>query len=140
MSNQEHLVAVIDHPGEAGATIDIARETVNRGGRATLILLLTADDRKTIQALAEGERLSIGEAEAVFVGRLQENYRRRVGAGDIRTIVRNRPSSARAVLAAASQARATTLAVPSSVARHRRWGRALSRSPLPIVVTPPRAA
>ena len=140
MQEREHIFAVIDTAPGSTAVLDIARDAVQRGARATLVMMFTPYDRRSIIALAEAENLTIGEAEAIYLDRAQETYRVAVGGSDTTTIVRYRPSSAKDVLAAAVQARATALAVPSSLASHRRWRSELSKSGMPVVITPSKAA
>lgn len=140
MTNREHLVAVIDTAPGATSALDIARDAVERGGRATLIVMFTTEDRRSIQALADAENLTVGEAEAIYLDRTQETYRAAVGGSDTRTIIRYRPSSARDILTAATQAKATAVAVPTSLASRRRWRSDLTKSSMPVVITPSTAA
>lgn len=136
MSNREHMIAVIDPTLDAEPTLEMARETIRRGGKATLVVLLSADDRRTMQALAEGERMSIGDAEEIYIDRATNALVRSVGGTDTTAIVRYRPSTARDLLATAEQLRATSMSVPASLVRHRKWRSALRSMPLPVYVAP----
>jgi hypothetical protein len=140
LSDREHIIAVIDPTRDTEPTLEIARETVRRGGKATLVLLLGADDRRTMQALAEGARLSLGQAEEIYIDRATSALLRSVGGAGTTAIVRYRPSTARDLLATAERLRATSLSVPASLVRQRQWRSALSNMPLPVYVTPARRA
>ena len=40
MNPQEHIVAVVDSTHEEDSTLDLARQVVDRGGRATVVVLV----------------------------------------------------------------------------------------------------
>lgn len=136
MSNNEHMVAIIDRMFDAEAGLQPARETIQRGGKATLVLLLTTEDRRRIAALADGARLSIGEAEEIYVNRIKDEYLEGIGDSRTRVIVRNRPSGARDLLATAQWMRATSMSLPTSLVGHRKWRSALTGTPMRVFVTP----
>lgn len=139
MSHNEHVVAVVDDPAEAGATLQVARNSVEEGGSATVVLLMTPAVTRDIRDMARQQKISPVVAEQLYLDRAQETFSDAIGR-KIETIVPGRLAGARSVLDVASKAHATAMAVPASLAGRRSWGRALAKAPVLVTVTPSRAA
>lgn len=136
MSN---VVAVVDNPAEAETTLEIARKTVQRGGSATVVLLRTPQVIRDIRNMARQQQISPVVAEQLYVDRARETFNTTIGH-ETTTIVPHRLASARGIVDTATKARATAIAVPASLTRRRGWARALAHAPVPVTVTPSRAA
>jgi hypothetical protein len=140
MKTQEHIVAVVEPTPDGEATLDIAHEVVNRGGRATVVVLVTRKTLNDIRGFAEAENLTFPDAREIFVERLAEMYSSRVGGRDTRAIVAEGDYSSRMVFDSAVSARPTTIAMPQSMAKRRGWRASVARSRVPVLIAPPAAA
>jgi hypothetical protein len=134
----EHVVAVLEKPTGEEASLRIARDSVLRGGSATVVVLMTSQLRRTIREMARQQQISTVEAEQFYLDRVREAIRNSVG-GEVVIVIR-RSTRVQHVLATAFEARATALAIPTSMAGRRGWGRALATSPIPVTFTPALAA
>lgn len=131
-----HLVAVLDSAVDAEPTLRLVREAVEHGDRPTLLVALGAADRTHIRDYAASEELSEGSAEATYVEAALSALRESVGDADVAAVASDQVVDGRAVLDSAVRADATTVAVPSHLARRRRWRRAIAATPVRVVVTP----
>ena len=139
MDTRDHLVAVVDDYDAAESTLAFARKTVEQGGRATVVFGLGNTDRGHIQAYAESEHLSIGVAENLYIQATASALNEAIGGSETQTIVAG-VRDGRAVIEAAVRSNATSVAVPAPLARTRQWRRAMAKAPVPVIVTPTRAA
>ena len=130
---RDHLVAVVDS-ADAATTLPIARTTVRAGGRATVLVTLGRQDRRSIHEFAEAEHISSGEAESRYLDALDAQIRRELGDETVVHVTGPAGTSAQAVRDIARDA--TQLAIPESIARQRSWKRAMRRSDVPVTVTP----
>ena len=78
MNTQEHIVAVVEPTLDGESTLDIAHQVVSRGGRATVVVVVTRKTMRDIQAFAESERLTVPDASEIYFERLAELYRYRL--------------------------------------------------------------
>ena len=135
MSNSEHLLAVID-PNEAGeVSLDIATDHVNRGGTATVVVLLDEQTRDDLRRFADAEGLHLHTGQAIALDRLVDSYTARVG-GDTTTIVAESADSARELLEVAAASRATSMVIPQHVAARRSLRRLVSDTTVPLLIAP----
>lgn len=142
MQTREHLLAVVEPTLQGEAPLAIANELVGRGGKATLLLVVTDRVRDEFRRFADAENISAGHAEAVAIDRLTDSYTSRVG-GDtatIATIVTASAPSSRAVLGAATASRATSIAIPHDLASRGELRKLVTGSHVPVTVAPRRAA
>ena len=65
MNTPQHLLAVIEPTDDGDSSVDIAREFVSKGGRATVILMITSQVRHDIREFADAESLHPSHAEAI---------------------------------------------------------------------------
>jgi hypothetical protein len=139
MTSNEHILAIVDAAEGGEATLDIARDVVSRGGRATVLVLSDPVLTGHLRAFAASENLDVNVAGAIYNDRLIRGYTTRVG-GPGTTVTIDEHDSGLRVLSGAAGAGATAVAIPQRLLGDRRWRTAVRRSPLPVVVTPPRAA
>jgi len=140
MKTQEHIVAVVEPTRDGEATLDIAREVVMRGGRATVVVLVTRQTMSDIRDFAEAENLTFPDAREIFIERLAAMYSSRVGGPDTSAIVAQGDYSGRTVFTSATSARSTTIAMPQGLAKRRGWRVSVARSQVPVLIAPPTAA
>lgn len=79
MSYRENLLTIVEPSTGGDATVELAREAVLRGGRASLLLVITDRVERDIQAFADAEELPYGRAEAIALQRLADDYVARIG-------------------------------------------------------------
>ena len=140
MNTQEHIVAVVEPTRDGEATIDIAQEVVQRGGRATVVVLVTRKTMSDISAFADSESLTVPDASEIYFERLAETYVSRIGSPDASAVVTESASSGRAVFEAAESVRPTSIAMPQRLANRRGWRASVARSQVPVLIAPPIAA
>ncbi len=138
MNNLEHIVAIVQPTGQYDSTIDIARDVVAGGGRATVIMLVTDRVRKDIRDFAAAENLSIGEAEAIALDRLSDDYVTSIGAGHTNVVV-STVSEAQSQ-AHSALATATKIAVGQDALNRHALNRLAATTTVPVIVAPPIAA
>jgi hypothetical protein len=135
-STNEHVVAIIDNLTGEEAALQLVSNSLSRGGTATVVVLLTSRVRRTIRDMAREQQISPTAAEQFYVDRIRETVNNVTG-GNVPVVTR-RSSRVHGVLGSATQA--TAMAIPTSIAGRRGWGRALATVPIPVTVTPSRAA
>lgn len=140
MTTNEHIVAVVEPTEDGEATLKIAHEVVDRGGKATVLIVLTNGTMNDVRAFAAAENIGFGDALEIFRERLAETYAARVGVDVTSTIIAERLPQGRTVFDAATDASATIIALPQKLARSRGWRGPVGRSRVPVVIAPPAAA
>ncbi len=136
MKTQEHIVAVVEPTRDGEATLDIAQEVVQRGGRATVVVLVTRKTMSDIRSFAESESLTVPDASEIYFERLAEMYASRIGSPDTSAVVTESASSGRVVFETATSARPTSIAVPQRFANRRGWRASVARSHVPVLIAP----
>ncbi len=140
MTSQEHTIAVVEPTLDGESTIAVARDAVSRGGgRATVVVLLGRQTIAAIEAFANAEDLSFPDAREIYIDRLTDTYAAQFPEGTD-TIVTDRSSASRFVFEAAARADATSVVVPQRLAAQRNWKTSVTRSRVPVLITPPKAA
>ena len=137
MNHLDHIVAIVQPTSREDTTVDMARDVVNNGGRATIVMLITDDVRKDFRAFAESEDLDLAEAEAIAIERLSDDYVSIVGPGRTNVIVSTTSALSRTHPALAG---ATTIAGGEQALSRHLLQRLESASMIPVVVAPARAA
>lgn len=76
----DHLLAVVEPAGTGDTALDLASDVVARGGRATVVLLITARVEDDIRRFAASENLDYSMAERHAIERLTTYCSDRIGA------------------------------------------------------------
>jgi hypothetical protein len=139
MKSQEHVIAVVEPSAAVDPSLDVASKVVGRGGRATVVLLMTKQVEDDIRAFAASEDLAYYDARDIAIENMKRRYAGLTG-GDTAAVVTQSTANGRVILDAATKAHATSVAVSQHIAAKRGWRRELRKSQVPVVVTPRRAA
>jgi hypothetical protein len=140
MHKQEYIIAVVEPTHDGEAPLEIARDVASRGGRASVFIMATERAKRDIKAFSDSEQLPFGEASAMYADRVSERYTRQVGGSATATHFTETLRSGRQLLDLASTTGATMVAIPQHLMDNREWRRAVGRSPIPVVIAPPRRA
>lgn len=140
MNTQEHVVAVVEPTRDGESTLDIAHEVVSRGGRATVVVLVSRKTMSDIRDFAESEDLRVPDASEIYFDRLAEMYSSRIGISDTSTVVTESASSGRIVFETAASVQPTSIVMPQRLANRRGWRGSVARSQVPVLIAPPGAA
>lgn len=136
MQTREHLIAIVEPTVEGEAPLALATDLVARGGKATVMLVVTDRARVEFRRFADSENLGHGHAERIAVDRLIDSYKSRVGGDDTDTIVADSTTSSKGLLSAATASRATTIAIPQHLATGPQLHEIVSGSPVPVLIAP----
>ena len=136
MTHREHLLAIVEPSATGEAPLEIANDVVTRGGKATIVVLLTEEARNDFRRFADAQDLDVHHGEAVAVDRLIDVYTTRVGGSDTDSMVTHARTSALDLLAMAADTDATSIAIPQQVARRRGVRKLVSNALVPVLVTP----
>ncbi|MDH3302135.1 MAG: hypothetical protein OES24_16680 [Acidimicrobiia bacterium] len=136
MAKREHLLTLVEPTKGGDATLDLAHDTVERGGDATVVMVVTDRVRRDIDAYASSENLDRADAEGRALNQLDNYCRTRVGGS---TNVVTRYSSPRTNVAELVTPEITAIAVPEGLIGQRAIGKLVKRTGLPVVVTPAQA-
>jgi hypothetical protein len=137
VANREHLLTIVEPSPGGDSTLDLAHETVERGGTASVIMVITDRVQRDIRDFAQSENLHERDAEALALDRYREYCTTRVGGsprvevhfGNLVTGVHNHLT-----------ADTTGIAIPRRLSSLRRIRRFAARAHIPVFVTPNRAA
>jgi hypothetical protein len=135
---KEHTLAVVEPSVDDDTTVDIARETVARGGEATIIVLLGRKTAANIAAFADSENLGIADGREIYLDRLAASYTSLFG-NRVR-FVEDGPRAERVVFDEAARGHATSVVMPQRLVGHRNWKSAVSKSQVPVLLAPRKAA
>lgn len=136
MAKREHLLTIVEPTKGGDATLDLAHNTVERGGDATVVMVITDRVRRDIDAYAASENLDRADAEGRALNQLDNYCRDRVGgSADVVT----RYSGPRTNVAELITPEITAIAVPEGLIGQRAIAKLVKRTGLPVVVTPARA-
>jgi hypothetical protein len=136
MTHREHLLTIVEPSTTGEAPLELANDLVARGGKATIVVLLTDEARADFRRFADAQDLDLHHGEAVAIDRMLEVYTARVGGSDTESIVTSARSSASDLLTMAADADATSIAIPQQLAGRRGARKLISESPVPVLVTP----
>ena len=139
MTNQEHVVAVVDPSVEEDATLDIAQQVADRGGRVTVMVLASRGTLAGVNAFADAEDLTVPDAREIFLERLAGQYTERFGGREAPAIFTALDGSP-LVFGTAARAEATVVAMPQRLARRWGWRKSITKSTIPVVIAPEKAA
>ena len=140
MANQEHTIAVVEPALDGDTTLEYANQAVERGGRASVIVLLGRKTVAGIAAFAESEDLTFPDGREIYIHRLARDYSMLFNGREQVTVVADGHDANRVVFDRASREDATTVVVPQRLVNRRNWRSSVAKSPVPVVITPPKAA
>lgn len=137
MTKYEHMLTIVEPTPGGDSTLDLAHETVERGGSASVVMVITDRVQRDIRDFAQSENLDRGVAQAQALDQLAELCVGRIGGsphvathfGDVAQALRQHVT-----------ADTTVIAVPERLAAGRRLRRLASKSGIPMVISPKRAA
>jgi hypothetical protein len=137
VANSEHLLTIVEPSPGGDSTLDLAHETVERGGTASILMVITDRVQHDIRDFAQSENLHERDAEALALDRYRAYCAERVGGsprvevhfGNLRTGLHNHLT-----------ADTTGIALPKHLGSARRIRRDAAKARIPIFITPDRAA
>jgi hypothetical protein len=140
MTSQEHTIAVVEPTLDGEMPIEYARQALERGGHATIILLIGKETVANIAAFAEAEDLSFPDGREIYLERIADLYSEIFNGKERVTLIADGPHADRAVFEHVARDAATSVVVPQRLVKRRNWKSALASAPVPVVVTPAKAA
>jgi len=140
MTGQEHLIAVVEPTLDGEAPVEFAKEAFDRGGRATVFLLIGKETVNNIAAFADAEDLTFPDGREIYLERIAELYSEIFNGKGSLTIVADGPEANRIVFDRVAREAATSVVVPQRLANRRNWKASVSKANVPVVLTPPKAA
>jgi len=140
MNTQEHIVAFVEPTLDGESTLEVAQETINSGGRATVVVLVSRQTMTDVRAFAESENLTVPDATAIYFERLADTYSARLGNHGASAVVTESAYAGRHLFDVATRAHPTTIVMPQRLANRRGWRSFVGRSEVPVLITPPPAA
>lgn len=140
MTSQEHTIAIVEPTLDGESTIDFAKQTVDRGGRATVVVLVGRGTQDAVAAFASSEELTLPDARQIYMERLAQTYAERFSGTEKVTIVADGHHANRIVFATAAQSKATSIVMPQHLVTRRKWKTSVAESQIPVLIAPPRAA
>ena len=139
MNTQEHVVAFVEPTRDGESALEVAQETINSGGRATVVVLVSRQTMSDVRDFAESENLTVPDATVIYFDRLAATYSSRLGNENASAVVTESVYSGRHLFDVAAKAQPTTIVMPQRLANRRGWRSFVGRSEVPVLITPPRA-
>jgi hypothetical protein len=130
------MVAVVEPAIDGDTTIELAQTVVDRGGRATVVVLMSRKTIAAIEAFADAEDLHFADAREMYIERLAADYSARFGGQLTVTIVTDRTDANHVVFEAAARDSATSVVMPQRLVNRRNWKTAVARSQIPVLIAP----
>ncbi|MDJ0665416.1 MAG: hypothetical protein QNJ75_12765 [Acidimicrobiia bacterium] len=140
MTSREHTIAVGEPTLDGEMPVEYARQALDRGGAATVILLIGKETVANINAFARSEDLSFPDGREIYLERIAEMYSEILSGRDHVTIVADGPDANKVVFDRAAVQDATSVVVPQRLVNRRNWKSSVAKSTVPVVVAPPKAA
>lgn len=140
MTSQEHTIAVIEPTLDGELPVEYARQAFDRGGRATVILLIGKETVANIAAFAEAEDLPFPDGREIFLERVADLYSEIFQGKEQVTVIADGRSANRTVFDRVARDAATSVVVPQRLMNRRSWKSSVAKSTVPVVITPARAA
>lgn len=129
--NKEHALAVVEPSLDGDTTLELAKETVARGGAATVVVLLGRETEANIAAFANAEDLTLPDGREIYLNRLSAMYADLFG-DRVRFVIDGRHAD-RQVFAEAARGNATSVIMPQRLVGLRNWKSAVSKSRLSLI-------
>ena len=136
MNTQEHVVAFVEPTLDGESALEVAQETVNEGGRATVVVLVSRQTMTDVRAFAESENLTVPDATAIYFDRLAATYSSKLGNDEASAVVTESAYSGRHLFEVAARVEPTTIVVPQRLASRGGWRSFVGRSDVPVLITP----
>jgi hypothetical protein len=133
----EHVLAVVEPTDRGDAALDVAHDVVARGGRASVLMVITSRVDDDIRSYAASEDLSVSEAEATALERLVGYCNERIG-DDVPTIVERFGRLGTDIRRHISED-ITSVAVPEGLFQQRSLDKMSAATGRPVVVAQPAA-
>ena len=140
MNTQEHVVAFVEPTLDGESALEVAQETINEGGRATVVVLVSRQTMTDVRAFADSENLTVPDATAIYFDRLAATYSSKLGNDKASAVVTESAYSGRYLFDVATRVEPTTIVVPQRLASRRGWRSFVGRSDVPVLITPSAAA
>ena len=140
MTSHEHLVAVVEPTLDGELPVEYAKQALERGGRATVILLIGKETVANISAFADSEDLTFPDGREIYMERIADLYSEIFNGKDNVSIVIDGADANRIVFDNAARQEATSVVVPQRLVNRRNWKSSVAKSTVPVVVAPPKAA
>lgn len=133
----EHMLTIVEPAPGGDGTLGLAHETVARGGKASVVMVVTDRVLRDIRAFAESEDLGQGEAEALALDQLRAHCSDRIGGSPkLDTYYGTLGSDVVKYVSADT----TAIAIPERLVADKLVQRLAVYSGRPVIVTPGRAA
>ena len=135
MAKKEHLLTIVEPTDGGDSTLDLAHDVVNRGGDASVVMLITDRVRRNIADFASSENIGFGDAAAIAMEQLNRRTAERIGGtSSIQTYyeTRNQVGEITEWLSPDT----TAIAVPERLLSTRSIRKLSNSTGLPVVVTP----
>lgn len=134
MTNHEHLLAIVDPTKRSGdSTLRMADQTLKRGGRVTVLFLLSGPSSKSLADFAASEGVGLGEAAEVYGAQIKLTLG---GAERVEVLTSHGDDLATTLPRVAKAVSATSMALPASMAKERPVARFVLDADLPVTVIP----
>lgn len=133
MPTNEHLLTIIEPAPGGDSALELARQTIARGGCASVVMIITPRVQRDIQAFAASEDLWKGDAEALALDQFREQCREATG-GDPAIAVHYGALGSEVVQYVTSDT--TAIAVPATLVSDKLVERLTAYSGRPVVVAP----
>ncbi len=137
MSTSEHLLTIIEPVPGGETTLELARRTIDRGGTASVVILITARVQRDIEAFAAAEDLWRGDAEALALDQFRARCRAALG-DEARIAVSFGAPGSNLVRYVTSDT--TAIAIPTTLVHERLVERLAAYSGRAVIVAPARYA
>lgn len=133
-ADAEHVLTIVEPTAHGDSTLDLAHDVVARGGRASVVMVITDRVDADIDGYAESENLSRTEAETQAFEQLAGYCANRIG-GEVPTIV-ERFGWLGVDIRRHITDDVTSVAIPAGLLGKRDLARIERRLGRPVVVTP----
>ena len=131
--SHEHILAIVEPTIGGDATLDLAHETLTRGGTASVVMVITDRVQRDISAFAASEELDRGDAEARALEQLRAHCLDRIG-GEAR--LETHYGSIGSDVVRYITADTTAIAIPARLASDKLIERIVAYSGRPVIVAP----
>ena len=140
MTNTEHTIAVVEPSLDGDTTLQYAKDVVDRGGRASVIVLLGRETVDGIIAFSDSEDLPLPDGREIYLDRLARQYSELFDGREQVTVVSDGHDANRLVFDRADREAATAVVIPQRLVSRRNWKSSVAKSPVPVVIAPAKAA
>ncbi len=140
MTNHEHTIAVVEPSLDGDTTLQYAKDVVDRGGSASVIVLLGRETVDGIAAFSDSEDLPLADGREIYLDRLARQYSELFNGRERVAILSDGLGASRVVFDRAGHEAATSVVIPQRLVTRRKWKSSVAKSPVPVVIAPAKAA